>query len=69
MSVPRLRFVSHIDTAGEAMFAHAVTMGIEGVVAKRADSPYKAGRSRDWLRFKQANWHDGFERPMQRRKE
>ncbi len=34
------------------MFAHACRQGWEGVVAKRADSPYRDARSRDWLKLK-----------------
>ena len=56
---PRLRYVSYIERDGERMFKAAAEMGIEGVVGKRAESAYKAGRSRDWLKFKQEGWHDG----------
>ena len=34
------------------MFSEACHKGWEGVVAKRADSPYRATRSRDWLKLK-----------------
>ena len=34
------------------MFRAACARGDEGVVAKRADAPYRAGRSKDWLKFK-----------------
>ncbi len=47
-----LRLASHRNRDGEAMFADACRRGWEGVVAKRADSPYRATRSRDWLKFK-----------------
>ena len=30
----------------------ACRQGWEGLIAKRADAPYRAGRSRDWLKFK-----------------
>ena len=40
------------DAAGEAMFEEACREGWEGVIAKRADSPYTERRSRDWLKFK-----------------
>jgi ATP-dependent DNA ligase len=33
---------------------------------KRADSPYKGGRSRHWLKSKPAGFHDGWERPLRR---
>jgi DNA ligase D-like protein (predicted ligase) len=47
-----LRFTEHKDTDGEAYFRQACASGWEGVIAKRADAPYRAGRSRDWLKFK-----------------
>jgi bifunctional non-homologous end joining protein LigD len=27
-------------------------MGLEGMVSKRADRPYRAGRSKDWVKIK-----------------
>jgi len=30
----------------------ACNMGLEGMVSKRADRPYRAGRSNDWLKVK-----------------
>ena len=34
------------------MFRHACTMGLEGIVAKRRDRPYRSGRSPDWVKVK-----------------
>jgi bifunctional non-homologous end joining protein LigD len=48
----RLRLSTHRNGSGEAMFDHACRQGWEGVVAKRADGPYRETRSRDWLKFK-----------------
>src|SRR6201996_6120495 len=47
-----LRWTAHRNEVGEQMFAEACRKGWEGVVAKRADSPYQAKRSRDWLKLK-----------------
>ena len=47
-----LRWTSHRNREGEAMFTEACRKGWEGVIAKRADSPYRATRSRDWLKLK-----------------
>ena len=47
-----LRFTEHKDTDGEAYFRQACASGWEGIIAKRADAPYRAGRTRDWLKFK-----------------
>jgi bifunctional non-homologous end joining protein LigD len=37
---------------GEELFREACRKGLEGVMAKRADSPYVGKRSRDWLKLK-----------------
>jgi bifunctional non-homologous end joining protein LigD len=47
-----LRIVAHRNAAGEEAYRDACRRGWEGVIAKRADAPYRAGRSRDWLKFK-----------------
>jgi bifunctional non-homologous end joining protein LigD len=47
-----LRWTAHRNREGEAMFIEACRRGWEGVIAKRADSPYRATRSRDWLKLK-----------------
>jgi bifunctional non-homologous end joining protein LigD len=40
------------STDGDAMFRHACAMGLEGIVAKRRDRPYRSGRSPDWIKVK-----------------
>jgi DNA ligase D-like protein (predicted ligase) len=47
-----LRYSVHRNTEGEAYYRHACERGWEGVIAKRADSTYRSGRSTDWLKFK-----------------
>ncbi len=47
-----LRFTAHRNEAGEDEYRKACARGDEGVIAKRADAPYRPGRSRDWLKFK-----------------
>lgn len=50
-----LRFTTHRETEGEAYYAEACRRGWEGLIAKRAQSEYVSGRSRDWLKFKCTN--------------
>jgi DNA ligase D-like protein (predicted ligase) len=50
-----VRYTEHRRTDGEAFYAEACRKGWEGLIAKRADSPYTGGRSRNWLKFKCAN--------------
>lgn len=47
-----LRFSAHRSREGEAFLAEACKKGWEGLIAKRADSPYVQRRSRDWLKLK-----------------
>ncbi len=46
------RSSDHIEEHGEAFFEAASEMGLEGVIAKRADSPYVGKRSSDWVKIK-----------------
>ncbi|WP_244832530.1 DNA ligase [Caballeronia sp. TF1N1] len=39
---------------GEWVFEQASLLDLEGMIAKRLDSPYQSGRSRDWLKIKNA---------------
>ena len=50
-----LRFSEHLDEDGEVAFKAACEKGWEGLVAKRAASPYTHARSKDWLKFKCSN--------------
>jgi bifunctional non-homologous end joining protein LigD len=49
---PGLRWNEHIEGDGETIFRHACKLGLEGIVSKRKDSPYRSGRSPDWLKMK-----------------
>jgi bifunctional non-homologous end joining protein LigD len=49
---PGIRLSEHIDGDGMAAFRHACRMGLEGIVAKRRDRPYRSGRSPDWIKVK-----------------
>ena len=42
----------HIEADGEIVYRHACKLGLEGIVNKRKDSPYRSGRSPDWLKSK-----------------
>jgi bifunctional non-homologous end joining protein LigD len=51
-AAPGLRLNEHIEADGPIVFAHACTMGLEGIVSKRKTSPYRSGRSLDWIKSK-----------------
>src|SRR6266704_2287462 len=68
--VPRggpLKYLSHFEKDGEALYEQVVKMGLEGIVAKKADAPYRAGRSPNWLKIRADRTDDfvvvGFTRP------
>ena len=50
-AVGPLRYCEHIAEHGEVMFGRLKAMGLEGVVAKRADSRYVGRRSADWRKI------------------
>jgi bifunctional non-homologous end joining protein LigD len=45
-------YCDHIRSNGEAMLRNLCELGLEGVIAKRADKPYRSGRGEDWLKIK-----------------
>ena len=47
-----MRYSDHVEGRGDEFFQEACRAGLEGIVAKRAGGPYRAGRGRDWLKVK-----------------
>jgi bifunctional non-homologous end joining protein LigD len=47
-----LRFSESINEAGPSLLKHACRLGLEGIISKVADAPYRSGRGRDWLKTK-----------------
>jgi bifunctional non-homologous end joining protein LigD len=68
-----VRFTPHRNGDGVAFFEEACRKGWEGLIAKRADSPYVTSRSRDWLKFKCEHGQElvigGFTAPRRSREE
>jgi bifunctional non-homologous end joining protein LigD len=62
-----LRYSEHFAKNGEALYEQVVKLGLEGIMAKKADSPYRNGRSGDWLKIRADRIDDfvvvGFTRP------
>ena len=51
--IPELRYSEHVQGRGVAFFKQAQKNRIEGIMAKEAHSPYRAGkRSTEWLKIK-----------------
>jgi ATP-dependent DNA ligase len=51
-SHPGIAYNRHFDVEGSIVFHHACKLGCEGIVSKRLGSPYKSGRSADWIKVK-----------------
>jgi ATP-dependent DNA ligase len=49
---PRLVALDHVVGYGAALFEAVRRLGGEGIVSKRAGSPYRGGTNRDWLKTK-----------------
>ena len=47
-----VKFSEHFETEGATLLKHACSLHLEGIVSKRADAPYRAGRGGDWLKTK-----------------
>jgi bifunctional non-homologous end joining protein LigD len=55
---PRLRFVDHFETAGDAVLLSACKLELEGIISKRLDAPYCSGRSETWTKAKCRAGHE-----------
>ena len=51
-SLPNVHYSEHMDGNGAAFFRQACQSHLEGIICKRRDSTYQAGRSYDWLKVK-----------------
>lgn len=49
---PEVRFSEVIEAAPEAILASACELGLEGIIGKRVDAPYRSGRSDRWIKLK-----------------
>ncbi len=47
-----VRYSQHVARHGRHAFDTARQLGLEGVVGKRAASPYRSGRSQDWMKVR-----------------
>jgi bifunctional non-homologous end joining protein LigD len=47
-----IRLCEHFVGAGDTVFRHVCSFGLEGIVAKRRDRPYWSGRCADWVKVK-----------------
>src|SRR6266511_2936293 len=63
-----LKYLEHFAKDGEKLYDQVVQLGLEGIVAKQADAPYRAGRTDAWLKVRADRTGDfvvvGFTRPQ-----
>lgn len=50
--VSSLHYVAHLLSSAAAVYASACKMGLEGIVSKQLDAPYRSGRSGSWTKTK-----------------
>src|SRR6185436_12177453 len=68
--IPKLgavRYLDHIEREGKAFLTQVAALGLEGIIAKKADAPYRGGRTAQWLKIKAERTDDfvivGFTEP------
>jgi len=47
-----IRLSEELDADGAEFLKLACSLGLEGIIAKRRDAPYRSGRGGDWLKIK-----------------
>ncbi len=47
-----LVYADYVEGSGPEFFAQACEHGLEGIMSKRVDAPYRSGRGKDWLKIK-----------------
>ena len=52
-----LRFSEAFDDA-EKLLAAALELGLEGIVSKKRDQPYRSGKNLGWIKVKTAAWRE-----------
>jgi bifunctional non-homologous end joining protein LigD len=51
-ALANIHLSEHVAGSGPAFLAQACKAGLEGIICKRRDRPYRPGRSDDWLKVK-----------------
>jgi bifunctional non-homologous end joining protein LigD len=47
-----IQYVEHTEGDGVEMFKAICKLGLEGIVSKKLNAPYKSGPSKAWLKIK-----------------
>jgi bifunctional non-homologous end joining protein LigD len=51
-AAPGVQYNEHVEGDGQIVFEHACKLGLEGIVSKHREHPYRSGRSKTWLKIK-----------------
>lgn len=55
---PRIRYVEHFESGGDAVLRSACKLHLEGVISKQMDAPYRSGRNDSWAKSKCRAGHE-----------
>ncbi|MGD0492362.1 MAG: DNA ligase D [Steroidobacteraceae bacterium] len=58
MAGEHIRYVTHLESRGDAVLKSACSMGLEGIVSKRTTAPYVSGRGDGWRKSKCRAGHE-----------
>ena len=47
-----IQYVEHAEGHGDKLFAAVCDLGLEGIVSKKIDAPYRSGPSKTWIKVK-----------------
>ena len=63
----RIQYTDHLEGSGPEFFGECCRIGLEGIISKRRDRPYRSGRGPEWLKMKCVEREEfvigGFTRP------
>jgi bifunctional non-homologous end joining protein LigD len=48
----RILYAEHLEGDGTAIYDRACAMGLEGIISKQQDAPYRSGRTESWIKIK-----------------
>jgi DNA ligase D-like protein (predicted ligase)/DNA ligase D-like protein (predicted polymerase) len=53
-----IRYLDHLETAGDDVLKSACRISLEGIVSKQLDAPYRSGRTGSWVKSKCRAGHE-----------
>ena len=54
----QIKYVEHLSEPGDAVLKSACHLKLEGIISKRADAPYRSGRTESWMKAKCRAGHE-----------